>query len=138
MPTILSKLKDGTFKIGNLFIDKGVRWLECIDKKTGNIDSYILESTWYMETHPVEKSKFAKQVYAFCDGSGIENKNDMQTQEALNEILKKSKQDKIDKQELERITKEAERIKKEDQIIATYFVNSRLRGRSPLTITKPQ
>ena len=121
MPTILSKLIDGTFKIGNLFIDKGVRWLECIDKKTGHIDSYILESTWYMETHPDEKAKFAQQVYAFCNSNdiGINNKTDMQIQ-----------QEQI-------TTKESERIKKEDERIASFFENSRRRGRSPLTITKP-
>ena len=121
MPTILSKLKDGTFKIGNLFIDKGVRWLECIDKRTNKIDSYILESTWYMETHPIEKAKFAQQVYAFCGSNniGIKNKTDMQIQ-----------QEQI-------TTKESERIKKEDERIASFFENSRRRGRSPLTITKP-
>ena len=121
MPTILSKLKDGTFKIGNLFIDKGVRWLECIDKRTNKIDSYILESTWYMETHPIEKAKFAQQVYAFCNSNdiGINNKTDMQIQ-----------QEQI-------TTKESERIKKEDERIASFFENSRRRGRSPLTITKP-
>ena len=121
MPTILSKLIDGTFKIGNLFIDKGVRWLECIDKRTNKIDSYILESTWYMETHPIEKAKFAQQVYAFCGSNniGIKNKTDMQIQ-----------QEQI-------TTKESERIKKEDERIASFFENSRRRGRSPLTITKP-
>ena len=121
MPTILSKLIDGTFQIGNLVIDKGVRWLECIDKRTNKIDSYILESTWYMETHPIEKAKFAQQVYAFCGSNniGINSKIDTQTQ-----------QEQI-------TTKESERIKKEDERIASFFENSRLRGRSPLTITKP-
>ena len=113
MPTVLSKLKDGSLQIGNLFIDKGVRWLECINKNTGNIDYYILESTWYMETHPAEKLKFAQKVYASCENN-----------------IKQLTQYQIDNQEAERI--------KQDERIAIFFEMSRLRGRSPLTIKPPQ